>query len=213
VIFRWFFKAWPIREGRGRLLFLILTATMLPAACAPVIETATYPLSMAAAPAEPSGGCIVLDPARIEKTAEAPDLIELKKKLEEVLNSLGLVRDVRVGPAGSCGQAAYAEVALTRLEYTKKALRLPPPAPLGIAILYPLMLPVLMHRDFIRLEIIVQADLLFHGGEGHLTKQLFLSETSTARANFFNSGEEGAVERLREIAFHNFSIQLLSEFF
>lgn len=209
-------KAAQDRGGRSayRKGAIVIVCSMTLAGCAPIIETGMYPDPVFAAPGHfAEGATIVLDTSRLEKTADTPDPEELKQVLQQLSRKTGFIEEVVSRQTGSCRRAQVcAEVFLTKLDYRKEALRLPPGPPLGLSLLYPLVFPVLLKRDYIKLELTVQADLRFSDSEGRLEKEFFLSETSTGRANFFNSGEQDAVARLKEIAFYNFSLQLLGEF-
>jgi hypothetical protein len=200
------------RLGKS-IALCIIVATAL-AGCAPIIETGLYPEEMFPLFEKPSrSATIVLDASRLEETDEAVDPEDLKQVLQKISGKSGFIQDVVSRQSGSCRrEQVCAEIFLTRLNYKKEAIRLPPGPPLGLSILYPLSFPLLLKRDYIKLELTVQADLQFSDSQGRVEKHFFLSEGSTGRANFFNYGEEEAVARLKEIAFRNFSLQLLSEF-
>lgn len=201
-------------RGLGKSIAISLIAAVLLTGCAPIIETGIYPDEMFPLFEKPArSATVVLDTSRLGKTDEPVDPEDIRQVLQQLSGRAGFIKEVVSSQTGSCrrGQAC-AEVFLTRLDYKKEAMQLPPGPPLGLCILYPLVFPVLLKRDYIKLELTVQADLRFSNGNGDVEKQFFLSETSTGRANFFNSGEQDAFAMLKKIAFHNFSLQLLSEF-
>jgi hypothetical protein len=182
--------------------------------CAPVIETDVRDRDLP--PIEgvsPERVSIVLDASRLERTSDTLDPALLKVTLEKELASSGAFRQYRVGidDASADREPARVTVALTRLEYVKQGMQLPPAPPLGLACLAPVIVPMLFERDYLKLEVTVQAELLVHDREGTAVSRTFVTESATGRADFFASGEQTAATVLRDIAFRNFSGQVMRE--
>jgi hypothetical protein len=98
------------------------------------------------------------------------------------------------------------------MHYTIELLRFPPPPPLGPTILYPFIAPTLLKRDYFKPQVTIEGDLFMYSKNRETAKQLFISETSVARANLFNTGENETREKLAAIALHNFSLRIMNEF-
>ena len=202
-------------QTRQWVVVFVMACTATFAGCAPVIMTGRHDIQLFA-PVEKRSEIVevALVTSRLEKTEDTIDIAKLKKALEKEFVATGLFTGSRVQITG--GDAPHLsgsiEVRLTRLEYTKTALRLPPAPPLGLAVLLPVVAPLMLTRDYIKLQVTVEADLLLYDAEGRLAKEIFMSESAIAQANFFNMGEGRAAEKLESIALHNFCRQLLQEF-
>jgi len=201
------------RWSAACILIVPVIAALL--GCGPVIETTARDRQLS-----PVEGMsierisILLDTSRLERTAETLDPARLKEKLEEELGSSGVFRQYRVEiadapPASEPGRTA---VAFTQLEYVTQNIRFPPAPPLGLACLYPVAAPVLFERDYLKLEVTIQAELLVYNRYGAVAGRTYLTESASGRANFFASGEKKAAAELQDIAYRNFSGQLIREF-
>lgn len=196
---------------------LVLSAPVLAAllGCAPVIETTVRDRDLP--PVEGAAVervSIMLDTSRLERTPDTLDPARLKDRLEEELRLSGMFPQHRVmiGGAPADEEPFSVTIALTRLEYTKRGLRFPPAPPFGIACLVPVIAPFLLTRDYLKLEAAAEAELLVHDRQGALTGMTYVNESATGRADFFASGEEKAATVLQDIAFRNFSGQVVREF-
>lgn len=209
----------PHRDSRRSVPFVrrvfaaALTILVVSSGCGPVIETAMRAdTPFVKDQTEQTDFSAVLDFSGLELTAETLDPAALQQTIEATAVASGRFRTVAVDKGDDSGRQGRIVIALSRLEYRKRALRLPPPPPFGLVLLYPFVFPLLLQREYIKLEVVVQADLLLYDDEGRLSKQLFLSESATGRANMFNSGEAQGSVTLQKTAFHNFSRQVVSEF-
>jgi hypothetical protein len=119
---------------------------------------------------------------------------------------------VEIADATTDSELVRATVALTRVEYTMHGTRFPPGPPLGLACLYPLAAPVLFERDYLKLEATIEAELLVYDRDGAVAGKTYVTESATGRANFFASGKKKAATVLQDIAFRNFSEQVVREF-
>jgi hypothetical protein len=199
------------RLGSSVVLIVAVMTALL--GCAPVIETAVRDRELSVEGVSRERIAIVLDTSRLERTSDAADLARLKDSLERELASSGVFRQYRVvidAPSAD-HEPVRATVALTRLDYVKQGMRFPPAPPLELACLAPVVAPMLFERNYLRLEVTAQAELLVQDREGTVTGRTFVSESATGRADFFASGEGKAATVLQDIAFRNFSGQVVRE--
>lgn len=201
----------------GKYIVLGIAGLMALSGCAPVIETGRDMTPLPLEAGKKFGQVtIVIIAGNLEQGPDLIDPAKLRTALEDQMKASGVISQPRVllSTARDASEIGRAEAAivLTRLHSTIQSLRSPPSPPLGIGLLYPLVTPLLLKRDYLKLQAALEAELLFYGADGAVTKQLFLSETADGRANFFNSGGAGAAGKLVSIALHNFCRRVLSEF-
>ncbi len=201
-------------EGKNsRLLVFMMIGFLL--SCAPVIETAMESTPLMFSKGEKYRHVkILIITANLEKNPDLIDPSKLKSTLENIMNSSGVFSDFQVlitdSPVEEAGPNI--QIVLSKMHYTIELLRFPPPPPLGLTILYPFIAPSLLKRNYFKPQITIEGDLFFYSENREMAKQLFISETSVARANLFNTGENETREKLATIALHNLSLQIMNEF-
>lgn len=197
---------------------LFLSAFMIfTAACAPVI--------MEPAPELPripgTGGTprfigdIVVVTAGIEKNDDRIDPEELGAYLAALLRDAGAPSGIRVLTAETASGQGFprVEIELERMDYTILMRRPPPAPPCGLPILYPLIAPIMLVREYFQPQALIEGSLVLYDAGGRVEKQVFLSEAAYARASIFNMGGDKTRRELSSRAIGRFSRSVVRQIY
>lgn len=186
-------------------------------ACAPVImEPARELPRIPASGASPRFvGDIVIVTAGLEKNDDLIDPEGLGAYLAAMRSEDGIMTDTRISVVESASGQGFprAEIILDRMDYTIIMRRPPPSPPCGLPILYPLIAPFMLAREYFQPQALIEGSFVLYDEGGRVEKQVLLSESAHARASIFNMGGDKTRRELSSRAISRFSRSVVRQIY